>query len=87
MENSQEKNDKLDLANMSNKEFQNLVKKCDVAEDGTGYSITVTKHYRSMREKQGEFVKKGQFVYLFALVDLNTRSYIGYAVSIRSEGA
>ena len=59
--------------------------KCDAAGDGTGYSLTVTKHYRSMREKHGESVKKGQFVYSFALMDLSTRMYIGYAVSLRSE--
>ena len=59
--------------------------KCDAVGDGTGYSLTVTKHYRSMREKHGESVKKGQFVYSFALMDLNTRMYIGYAVSLRSE--
>ena len=47
--------------------------KCDAVGDGTGYSLTVTKHYRSMREKHGESVKKGQFVYSFALMDLNTR--------------
>ena len=59
--------------------------RCDVTGDGTGYSLTVTKHYRSMREKHGESVKKGQFVYSFALMDLSTRMYIGYAVSLRSE--
>ena len=59
--------------------------KCDAVGDGTGYSLTVTKHYRSMREKHGESVKKGQFVYSFALMDLNTRMCIGYAVSLRSE--
>ena len=59
--------------------------KCDAVGDGTGYSLTVTKHYRSMREKHGESVKKGQFVYSFALMDLSTRMYIGYAVSMKSE--
>ena len=61
------------------------ISKCDAVGDGTGYSLTVTKHYRTMREKQGESVKKGQFVYSFALMDLNTRMYIGYAVSMKSE--
>jgi transposase len=32
---------------------------CYAVGDGTGYSLTVTKHYRSMREKHGETVKKG----------------------------
>lgn len=58
---------------------------CDAIGDGTGYSLTVTKHYRSIREKDGESVKKGQFVYSFALMDLKTRMYIGYAISMKSE--
>lgn len=56
------------------------ISECAVAGDRTGYSLTVTKHYRSMREKHGESVMKGQFVYSFALMDLITRMYIGYAV-------
>ena len=59
--------------------------RCDSVGDGTGYSLTVTKHCRSMREKQGESVKKWQFAYSFALMDLNTRMYIGYAVSLKSD--
>ena len=48
----------------------------------TGYSLTVTKHYRSIRERDGEFVNEGKFVYSFALMDLSTRMYVGYAVSM-----
>ncbi len=51
----------------------------DTSGDGTGYSLTVTKHYRSFREKEGKFV------YSFALMDLETRMYVGYAVSVKSE--
>ena len=29
----------------------------DVTGDGTGYSLTITKHYRTVREKEGEAVK------------------------------
>ena len=57
----------------------------DASGDGTVYSLTVTKHYRSLREKDGEFVKEGKFVYSFALMDLATRMYVGYAVSVKSE--
>ena len=42
----------------------------DTAEtsgDGTGYSLSVTKHYRSLRVKNGEIVKEGRFVYSFAV--------------------
>ena len=61
------------------------ISSADTSGDGTGYSLTVTKHYRSMREKDGEFVKEGKFVYSFALMDLATRMYVGYAVSVKSE--
>ena len=61
------------------------ISSADTSGDGTGYSLTVTKHYRSIREKDGEFVKEGKFVYSFALMDLETRMYVGYAVSVRSE--
>ncbi len=57
----------------------------DTAGDGTGYSLTVTKHYRSVRERDGERVKEGKFVYSFALMDLSTKMYVGYAVSVKSE--
>ncbi len=57
----------------------------DTSGDGTGYSLTVTKHYRSLRERDGESVKEGKFVYSFALMDLATRMYVGYAFSVKSE--
>ena len=60
---------------------------CDTVDDGTGYSLTVAKHYRSMREKHVESVKKGGFVYSLALMDLSTGMYVGYAVSLKSEKA
>ena len=61
------------------------IRSVDASGDGTGYSLTVTKHYRSMRERDGEGAKEGKFVYSFALMDLGTRMYVGYAVSVRSE--
>ena len=42
----------------------------------------MTKHYRSIRER--EDVKEGKFVYSFALMDLSSRMYVGYVVSIKS---
>ena len=57
----------------------------DACGDGTGYSLTMTKHYRTIREREGESVKEGKFVYSFALMDLSTRMYVGYAVSLKSE--
>jgi len=59
----------------------------DVSGDGTGYGLTVTKHYRSEREKElsGKKCDRKAFVYAFALMDLGTRMYIGYGTSMRSE--
>jgi transposase len=64
--------------------------------DGTGYSLTITRHYRSEREKElkagkkdGSRRKTGRtkkaFVHAFALMDLDTRMYVGYGTSIMSE--
>lgn len=33
------------------------IKQADITGDGTGYSLTITKHYRSVREKAGETIK------------------------------
>lgn len=44
----------------------------DLTGDGTGYSLTVTGHYRSIREKAGEKVKKGWLVHSFAFKELGT---------------
>ena len=36
------------------------IKQADLTGDGTGYSLTITKHYRSVREKAGEKVKTNE---------------------------
>ena len=50
------------------------VGKCDAVGDGTGYSLTVAKHYRSIREKIGESVKKECGTQLFFVPFLNSSS-------------
>jgi Transposase len=60
----------------------------DTAEtsgDDTGYSLTVTKRYLSLKVKNCEIVKGVRFVYSFALMDLTTRMHVGYPVSVKSE--
>ena len=72
------------------------IKKADVSGDGTGYSLTITKHYRNKSREKG--IKEGKtykdektkkrrkaFVYAFVLMDLNTGMYVGYGVSMKSE--
>lgn len=57
----------------------------EAVADGAVYSLTVTKHYRSKREKHGESVKKRIFFNSFSLIDLITRVYICYVVPMKSE--
>jgi len=63
----------------------------DVCGDATGYSLTITKHYRSyvqqLKEKSKDqtFIDKKIFVYKFALMDLQTKMYVCYGSSLKSE--
>jgi len=55
----------------------------DISGDGTGYSLTIKKHYASnIRKNNG---KKKIFAYAFAFVDLKTKMYVGYGTGMRSE--
>jgi transposase len=60
---------------------QRCDKRLDVSGDGTGYSLTVTKHYRTQVDKEGY----RKFVYSFNLIDIKTGLYICYGSGIRSE--
>ncbi len=66
----------------------------DITGDGTGYSLSITRHYRTLREREGDKIKeypvkmkekKKQFAYSFAIMDLDTKLYVGYGTSMRSE--
>lgn len=75
------------------------VKNADTSGDGTGYSLTIRKHYASVVEKrkdkaksapkdtknQKKKKKKKLFVYSFKLLALKTRMYIAYGTSMKSE--
>jgi transposase len=50
------------------------------AGDGTGYSLLVTKHYRTDPKKKGK-----DYRYAFRLIDLETGMYISYGHSTKSE--
>jgi transposase len=57
--------------------------RADLSGDGTGYGLTVTKHYSTnVRKENG---KKKTFAYAFAFIDLNTKMYVGYGTGMRSE--
>lgn len=67
------------------------VRDVDASGDGTGYSLTIRKHYaseiqkRKDKAKEAEKSKKKIFVYSFKLLDLKTKMYICYGTSFRSE--
>jgi len=71
---------------------QKGIENSDASGDGTGYSLTVTKHYRNEREKDLKEITKSKkeqkrklFAHTFAFMDLKTGLYIGYGTSMRSE--
>src|SRR6266498_3820782 len=66
------------------------VKNIDVCGDATGYSLTISKHYSSYVQKLKEKAKDGNltkraFVYNFALMDLETKMYVCFGSSLKSE--
>lgn len=52
----------------------------DMAGDGTGYTLTVSRHYRSDPKKKGKAYR-----YAFRLIDLRTGMYVGVGYSAKSE--
>lgn len=55
----------------------------DISGDGTGYSLTIKKHYASnVKKKNGN---RKMFAYAFAFIDLKTKMYVGYGTGMRSE--
>lgn len=56
-------------------------KKVELTGDGTGYTLSVTKHYRTEMDKEGY----RKFVYSFNMMDIKTKLYVCYGSGIRSE--
>lgn len=66
------------------------VKNPDCSGDGTGYSLTIKKHYASVAQKLKNKTNKkgskmGQFIFSFKLMDIDTRMYLGFGKSYKSE--
>lgn len=59
------------------------IKNVDLSGDGTGYGLTIKKHYSSNVKKSNG--KKKTFAYAFAFIDLKTKMYVGYGTGMRSE--
>ena len=52
----------------------------DFSGDGTGYSMTVTKHYRTNSKKEGK-----DYLYVFRVIDVDTGLYVASGYSNESE--
>ena len=64
------------------------VRKINACGDGTGYSLTIKKHYATVTMKKKDKAKpkgKKTFVYSFNLLDLDSRRYAAYGTSFKSE--
>ena len=77
------------------------IKNVDCGGDGSGYGLSIKKHYateaqklkekiktsdgQNKKEKKGKKKKKSVFVYSFVLMDIRTRMYIAYGTSFKSE--
>jgi len=63
----------------------------DAAGDGTGYSLSIRRHYASEVKKRKDKVKDKEgngakaFVYSFKMLDIQTNMYVCYGMSLRSE--
>ena len=57
--------------------------------DGTGYSLTIRKHYASETMKRKDKAKESYagkaFVYSFKMLDLESKMYVAYGTSLKSE--
>ena len=61
----------------------------DSSADGTGISLTISKHYKTDRLKdlknESETSKRKEYLFSVMIIDLDTNLYIGYAVGFKSE--
>jgi transposase len=56
------------------------IKHVDISGDGTGYRLTIKKHFASNVKKNNG--KKKMFAYAFAFIDLKTKIYVGYGTGM-----
>jgi len=72
------------------------IKNVDCGGDGSGYGLSIKKHYATEAQKLKEKIKtsddqskkekkKSLFVYSFVIIDIQTRMYIAYGTSFKSE--
>lgn len=65
------------------------IEEIDATGDATGYSLTIKTHYQTYASKLKEKSKvadgKKKFVYKFAMMDLDSKMYVCYGSSLKSE--
>jgi len=66
------------------------IEEIDASGDATGYSLTIKTHYQTFASRLGERSKvfdgkRKKFVYKFALMDLDSKMYVCYGSSLKSE--
>jgi len=82
---------KLALSNLFNLLIKEKgIDEIDATGDATGYSLTIKTHYQTyaskLKEKSKIAVgKKKKFVYKFAMMDLDSKMYVCYGTSLKSE--
>ena len=82
---------KLALSNLFNLIIKEKgIEEIDASGDATGYGLTIKVHYQTyaskLKEKSKVAVgKKKRFVYKFALLDLDSKMYVCYGSSLKSE--
>lgn len=61
----------------------------ELCGDGTGYSVHISEHYATIAQKRKEKSKENtgtqKFVYSFAIMDLKSRLYVAFGLSLKSE--
>ena len=66
------------------------IKKINACGDGTGYSLSIKRHYASLKhkyekDKAKEYSGTKAFVYSFKLMDLESKMYVAFGMSLKSE--
>ena len=60
----------------------------DASSDGTGYALTITKHYRTDKDENKEHweeVERKEYIITSTIVDLKTKIYVSFATGFQSE--
>lgn len=65
------------------------IESVELSGDGTGYSVHISEHYATIAQKRKNKSKENigaqKFVYSFAIMDLKTRLYVAFGMSLKSE--